>query len=544
MKKIISVFLIICFTFQVVAKNNSKQYDALLNDLFEKDSPGGVALVVKEGKIIYRKAFGFANLELGVKMKPENVFRIGSITKQFTASAIMQLVEQGKIKLDDDITKYIKDYPTHGYTITIENLLTHTSGIKSYTGMKKWTPEVRKQKFTPLEMIDFFKSEAMDFAPGEKFKYDNSGYFLLGYIIEKASGQTYAEYIKDHIFKPLGMNHSYYGGNSPIIKNRVAGYNKVEDNYVNDEFLSMTQPYAAGSLLSTVDDLSTWYAAVMSDKVITKASREKAQTAFTLNDGSHTDYGFGWTIGNINGSPMISHNGGINGFLSASNYLPKEKVFVAILSNCMCHYPGDVATKIAAIAIGKPYNWKQTSLTEDELKAYVAVYSSKSDGERVITFDEGKLYSMRTGGSKHELLPYAKDKFFIDDDTVSLEFLRDVDNAISGVVLKSTRSDKLWQRTDKPIPTITKIEVDDEIFQKYVGEYALTENFHLKIFKQERKMYTQATGQQKIEIVGTAKHNFSLIGVDAQLTFNFDENDKVTSVTLHQNGDHEAKRIE
>ena len=141
-------------------------------------------------------------------------------------------------------------------------------------------------------------------------------------------------------------------------------------------------------------------------------------------------------------------------------------------------------------------------------------------------------------------MPYAKDKFFIDDDTVSLEFLRDVDNAISGVVLKSTRSDKLWQRTDKPIPTITKIEVDDEIFQKYVGEYALTENFHLKIFKQERKMYTQATGQQKIEIVGTAKHNFSLIGVDAQLTFNFDENDKVTSVTLHQNGDHEAKRIE
>jgi len=544
MKKICLMLLIICFTFQVVAKSNSKQFDALLNDLFEKEGPGGVALVVKGGKIIYRKSFGFANLELGVKMKPENVFRIGSITKQFTASAIMQLVEQGKIHLDDDITKYIEDYPTHGYTITIENLLTHTSGIKSYTDLKKWTSEVRKQKFTPLEMIDYFKSEPMDFAPGEKFKYDNSGYFLLGYIIEKASGQTYAEYIKTHIFKPLGMNDSYYGGNSPIIKNRAAGYNKVDENFVNDEFLSMTQPYAAGSLLSTVDDLSTWYAAVMSDKVISKASRDKAQTAFTLNDGSHTDYGFGWSIGNIQGSPMISHNGGINGFLSASNYLPQENIFVTVLSNCMCHYPGEVAAKMAAIAIGKPFEWKQISLTEDELQTYVAVYSSESNGDRIITFDDGKLYSMRTGGSKNELLPYAKDKFFFDDDTASLEFLRDAQDNIKTAVLKSIQSDKQWQRTDKPIPTITKIKVDDELFKKYVGKYALTENFHLKIFKLDGKMYTQATGQPKIEIVGTALHNFSLIGVDAQLTFNFDENDNVIGVTLHQNGDHEAQKID
>jgi len=544
MKKLISAIIVLCFSFQLSAKSPSKQFDKLLNELFEKNGPGGVALVVKDGKTIYRKAFGLANLELGVKMKPEHVFRIGSITKQFTATAIMQLVEQGKINLDDEITKYIEDYPTHGHTITIEHLLTHTSGIKSYTSLEKWTTEEQKRDFTPKEMIDYFKSQPMDFVPGEKFKYNNSGYFLLGHIIEKVSGQTYEEYIHEHIFKPLGMKSSYYGRNSPIIKNRAAGYAKDDNGYKNDDFLSMTQPFSAGSLLSTVDDLSTWYTAVMSGNVMTKESRKKAHTSYVVNNGEQTDYGYGWSLGNIQGSPLVQHGGGINGFLSASNYLPQENIFVTVLSNCMCNAPGDSATKMVAIALGKPYNWKQIKLEKELLKSYVAVYSSESDGDRIITFDEGKLYSMRTGGSKYELLPYGKDKFFFEDGNSTLEFIRDSQDSITSVILKSTRSDKQWDRTDKAIPKIVEIEVDETLFEKYAGEYALTDTFHLKMFKENGIMYTQATGQPKIEIVGTAQHKFSLVGVDAQLTFNFDEDDTVISVTLHQNGDHEAKRVD
>ncbi|MCF6317826.1 MAG: beta-lactamase family protein [Proteobacteria bacterium] len=467
-------------------KSNSKKFDVLLNvllnELFSKDGPGGVALVVKDGKTLYRKAFGMANLELGVKMKPENVFRIGSITKQFTATAIMQLVEQVKIDLDDDITKYIGDYPTNGHTISIEHLLTHTSGIKNYTDMKKWDSEIQKKNFTPKEMIDYFKSQSMDFSPGEEFKYSNSGYFLLGYIIERVSGKSYAKYIYDNIFAPLNMQNSYYGGNSPIIKNRAAGYAKDEEGYKNGDFLSMTQPYSGGSLLSTVDDLSKWYHAVMSDKVITKASREKAHSVFTLNDGSQTDYGYGWFIGNVQGSTMISHGGSINGFRLASNYLPEEKLFITVLSNCFCNYPGDVAEKIAAIAIDKPFIWKQVSLTEKLLKSYVAVYSSESDRDRTITFDDGKLFSMRTGEEKHEILAFAKDEFFFDGDNLTLQFIRNSQEDIISVLLKSTESDKIWNRTNNPIPTVTAIDVDG--------------------------------------------------------------NNKVNSVTLHQNGDHEANRIE
>lgn len=544
MKKLVLFIVCLFISLHVLAKNPNKQIDELLNELFEKDGPGGVALVVRDGKTIYRKAFGMANMELGVKMKPGHVFRIGSITKQFTASAIMLLVEQGKIKLDDEITKYIKDYPTHGYSITIEHLLTHTSGIKSYTGMEKWTAEVRKKDFSPEEMVDYFKSQPVDFAPGEKFKYNNSGYFLLGYIIEIVSGQTYEQFLKENIFTPLKMNSSFYDRNSPIIKNRASGYAKDDNGYKNDNFLSMTQPFAAGALLSTVDDLSVWYTAVMADKVIKKESREKAHSAYTLNDGSQTDYGYGWTIGNIQGSTMIEHGGGINGFLSASKYLPDENVFVTVLSNCACNYPGEVAEKIAAIAIGKPFAWKKTSLKEDLLKSYVAVYSSESDGDRIITLDDGKLYSMKTGGSKHEILPYAKDKFFFDGDTLTLQFVRNSQDEIASVMLKSTGRNKSWIKTDKAIPTITAIKVDDALFDKYSGKYALTETFHVTMFKQDGKMYTQATNQPKFEIVGTEKHKFSLIGIDAQLTFNVDENDKVIGVTLHQNGDHEAKKID
>ncbi len=207
-EKILFVLLALSIYIQVNAKSNTKQIDTLLNDLFEKGGPGGVALVVKDGKTVYRKAFGMANLELGVKMKPDHIFRIGSITKQFTSVAILKLIEEGKIKLDADISEYIKDYPTHGHKITIEQLLNHTSGIKSYTSMEEWDSEARKRDFTPSELVDYFKNKPMDFTPGEEFRYNNSGYILLGHIIELVSGKTYEEYIQENLFTPVGMTNS------------------------------------------------------------------------------------------------------------------------------------------------------------------------------------------------------------------------------------------------------------------------------------------------------------------------------------------------
>lgn len=536
--------LILLVSFHVSCQKNNKALDVIMNELFESDGPGGVALIVKEGDILYRKAFGMANLELGVRMAPEHVFRIGSITKQFTACAILKLAEEGKLDLQDDITNYLEDYPTHGHTITIEHLLTHTSGIKSYTSMEEWTAEVRKKDFTPPELIDFFKNQPMDFVPGDEFRYNNSAYFILGYIIELVSGKPYESYIDETFFKPLGMANSYYGSTSRIIPNRADGYAKGEPGYKNDDFLSMTQPYAAGSLLSTVDDLYSWYSAVFSREVISESSLKKATTSYVLNNGKQTDYGYGWFIGNIQGSLNIQHGGGINGYLTASMFLPEEALFVAVFSNCTCTDPGSAAMKMAAIALGKPFEWDSISLDEELLKSYVGVYTSEYDGDLVISYSEGKLLAMRTGGSEREITPYEKDKFFVKGGTSSFLFVREEAGNISAVISSGTGSDIQWKRTAKPLPRIEAIELEESQLKEYLGKYELAPDFILTVSLEEGRMYAQASGQGKIEIIPVAVDEFMTKGIDAKLTFNRGEKGGVEGLTLHQNGEHKAKKIE
>ncbi|UCG26973.1 MAG: serine hydrolase, partial [Bacteroidales bacterium] len=358
------------------------------------------------------------------------------------------------------------------------------------------------------------------------------------------SGKTYEEYIDETFFKPLGMRNSYYGSTSRIIKNRAQGYQKEGEEYKNAAFLSMTQPYSAGSLISTVDDLFRWYTAVMDKKVVTPSSLEKAQTSYVLNNGGKTGYGYGWSIGNIQGSPMISHGGGINGYLTSSLYLPDEKLFVALFSNCDCKDPGGPATKMAALALGKPFEWKKISVPGNVLQSYEAVYSSEYNGNITITYAEGKLYSMRSGGSRYELLPYEKDKFYFDEGFTTFHFNRNSDGEIISFISKSTGQDVEFIRTDKPVPTIKKIKLEDELLKKYTGKYQLTPDFQIQIFREEEKMYTQATGQNKVEIVAYEKHKFSVVGVDAKITFNLNEEGEVVSLTIHQNGDHTAEKIE
>lgn len=517
--------------------------DALLTELFPANEAGGTALVSQNGKVIYRKAFGKANLELDVDMKSEHIFRIGSITKQFTACAILRLAEQGKLSLDDEITKFIPDYPTHDHKITVEHLLTHTSGIKSYTSMEKFFSEMGRKDMKPMEIIDFFKNEEMDFAPDEKWSYNNSGYILLGYIIEHVSGKTYEDYVESEFFAPLDMKSSYYDNNSEVVAGRVAGYTPSENGVKNADYLSMTLPYAAGSLMSNVDDLQKWYEAVFAGKVINPESMAKAHAGYKLNDGEDTGYGYGWGIGNIQGSRMITHGGGINGFLTASLYLPSEKIFVAIFSNCNCHAPGVAANKIAAIALGKPYEWTAITLDPEKLQEYVAVYE-KGEEQRIISSEEGKIYSMRSGGARQEIFPYTNDKFFFENSVTTLEFIRDASGTIRGVNAYSTSAPEHWKRTDKIISGPEPIELAESIIQKYIGKYELVPGFVISISLEDGKCFAQATGQPKIEIVPFEQNKFFLKDMDVQLEFNTTAEGTIDSLTLHQNGEQRAKKIE
>ena len=511
------------------------RFDALLSQQFKAQEPGAVALVARSGKPVYRKAFGMANLELNVPMKPENVFEIGSITKQFTAVGILLLEEEGKLSVTDPITKWVENYPTHGHSITIHHLLTHTSGIKSYTGMEKWS-KLWRQDMTPMQMIDLFKNEPMDFAPGEKWSYNNSAYFILGYIIERASGMPYPEFLSKRIFLPLGLKNTYYGSMSKIIPNRASGYQKTE-SFVNAEYLSLTQPYAAGSIMSTVDDLLTWNTAIHAGKLIKKETLAKAFADPRLNNGKNTHYGYGWGLNDINGSLTYEHSGGIFGYLSNGIYLPKEDVYIVVLSNCDCNPPGVVSTRMAAVAIGKPYPEAVASVKLDEnfLKSLVGVYEFEDGSTRYVTFEEGQLYSQRAGGSKFRIFARDKSTFFFEEGFTELQFVTDK-TGIQEVLFKERRDIIKGKKTDKPIPVRVEIPVPVDVLNTYAGVFEIQPGFNLTMTVENGRLMSQATGQQKFELFAESPTKFFLKVVDAQVEFVKGPDGKVNTLFLYQNG--------
>jgi len=333
------------------------QIDEVLQEIFVSDEPGATTIVIKDGDTLYRGAIGMANVELGIPLKPEMVFRIGSLTKQFTAAATLLLAEQGKLKLSDTIDKYLPNYPRQQASIiTIEHLLTHTSGVFSYTSIPGYMfSDKLRRDLTTAELVDVFKDLEPDFAPGEKWQYSNSGYVLLGAIIEEASGMSYEDFVQKSIFDELGMENSYYGSNTKIIPNRASGYESNTGKLTNARFLSMTQPHAAGSLLSNVDDFAIWDEALFSGKLISKESLERMTTRGKLNSGEEHKYGYGVVIMERNGHKIVAHSGGIFGFATSVIHIVDENLFVAVFANNTNRQrsPGVVAQKIVKLILGE-----------------------------------------------------------------------------------------------------------------------------------------------------------------------------------------------
>jgi CubicO group peptidase (beta-lactamase class C family) len=510
-------------------------FDKMLSEQFKTNETGATALVARKGEIIYLKAFGMANLESDILMRTNNVFRIGSITKQFTAIAILQLMEQGKLSLQDEITKFIPDYPTQGHTITIEHLLTHTSGIQSYTEMEDFE-ERMTMDLSPAEVIDHFKSEPMQFAPGTKWHYNNSGYFILGYIIEKVSGITYPEYLEENIFKPVGMSHSLYGNDQRLVKYRTGGYTMRDSMYENAHPLSMTQPYAAGSIQSTVEDLFKWNQALHSYQLVTKESLDMAFTNYKLSDGTETDYGYGWNLDYIQGIPTIEHGGGINGSLTMAIYVPEADVFVAVFSNCECNSPEDIAVRMAALTLGRPYVHNEIPLTDKILQEYTGVYENDKGEQRIITLSENHLYSQRGRNRKFIIKAYEADKFYFEEALLAIEFVRNKKGKVESLITVGRDGNYVWNKTNNPVKVSVGIKVDEKILEKYLGEYEIVPEFTFVLTKEQDKIFVQATGQEKLEIEAQTETKFLSKENDAQFEFIIDESGTVTKVILIQNG--------
>lgn len=513
--------------------------DTYLKEKYPANEPGVIALVIKDGKTILRKGYGMADLEHSKSQTPEMVSRIGSVTKQFTSTAILKLMEEGKLKLDDPITKFLPDYPTQGKTVTVWNLLNHTSGIKSYTSIESnMTTENKAKNLTHAQLLGTFQNMPFDFNPGDQWLYNNSGYYLLGMIIEKVSGISWGEYLTKNFFKPLKMN-STVTDDTKLKSGEAIGYGKNGDKYVVADFVHPSIPFAAGSIASTVDDLWKWNNAIFNYKVISQASLDKAWTPTKLNDGSLQSYGFGWSISRIGIQKAISHGGGIDGYLTFALYIPESKLFVAMLSNNGNNGPTEYAFHAAQIASGQSM-MKPTAIAMDAnaMKEYVGVYSINAAQDRVIRLDGDHLTSQRTGSSVLSIYPYAKDKFYFDGSSSLLFFIRDDAGKIVSMELVGTDwVNSMAKKTDKAIPdTRVEIEMDPNEFDKFNGEYELVPGFILTVRREGDKLMTQATGQQALQVFPESKTKFFLKAVDAQIEFSSSEDGMVTGLTLYQGG--------
>jgi len=520
----------------------------------------GSALVVEKGKVIYRGAFGMANMEWGIPNTPETKFRLGSITKQFTSMLTLQLVEQGKIKLDGKLSDYLPDYRKDvGDKVTIHNLLTHTSGIPSYTDQPGFFENVSRNPYKVADFVKKYTSGDLLFEPGSKFAYNNSGYFLLGAIIERVTGKPYEQVLKEKILDPLGMKNTGYDHYDAIIQQRAAGYSKTLDGYTNAAYLDMSIPYAAGSLYSTVDDLSLWDQALYTDKLLSAQSKELMYKPFLEN------YAYGWVVANASFKqndkpvPMIAHGGGINGFATFIARFPNEKNLIVILDNTGQNAQR-LSDMIAKILYDQPYAPPKMSIAEvldktirdKGVEAAIAQYRDlKTNQSATYNFAEPELNTlgyqlMRAGKTKDaveifklnvEAYPKASNPY----DSLGEAYLNLNERELA--ILNYKKSLELNPGNTGAVETLKKLErapvtVDATVFDAYVGEYELAPGLMMRVFREGEKFMAQATGQDKVEIVAESETTFSALPVNAKLTFVKDSEGKVTSVRVNH-GDRE-----
>ena len=435
---IVSILLIVNLCFYqsgiLLAQKNDvqKKVDDYIEAYMQMNQFCGSVLIANNGNVLVSKGYGYANYQFNIENTHQTKFRIASLTKGFTSIAIMQLVENNKLKLDDKLMKFISDYP-RGDEITIKHLLSMTSGIPNHTEFDDFDKERRVFSYNILQTIETFKGKPLEFTPGERFKYSNSNYLLLGFIIEHVSDMTYAEYVKQNIFEPLKMQKSGYETPEKIIINMAQGYRFKNNEIENAKFRNMSNAHASGALYSSIEDLYIWARTLYTNKLISKKSLE---TVFSpVND----NYAFGWGVIDVFNHKMITHSGEIDGFTSNISCFTNEDICVIILSNFE-HTPISRINKdLIAIIFDKEYQIpgvvKTINLPEDILQSYTGEYELKPGFVFTVTFNDGRLYCQPTGQPKLELLPVSENEFVLKEVEAKILFLNDLNLTIDKFIL-------------------------------------------------------------------------------------------------------------
>lgn len=565
------LFLVLFYPFGVLlSQTKATKIDALLNQYFKFQEFNGSALVAEEGKIIYKKGFGMANMEWNIPNSPDTKFRLGSVTKQFTAMLIMQLVEDGKLKLHIPITTYIPDYPKdQGEKITIHHLLTHTSGIPNYTDQPSFI-SIMRNPITPIDLIKTFWNLPLEFEPGAKFKYSNSGYIVLGYIIEKVTGKTYEEMLKEMIFEPLGMKNSGYDHTADIIPKRASGYNKIGTEYFNSQYLDMSVPYSAGSLYSTVEDMYLWDQALYTNKLLSEKYLEKIFTPYSkppFADG----YGYGWGLSKKYFDSLkdtlniVTHGGTINGFNSIILRITNSKDLIVLLNNTGVTKLNEMSDKIIDILYDQPYEMPKKPLLvnfseimkEKGIDEAANFYNKKiEEGEKIpemlmnlfgYNYLNKKQYKEAIEIFKLNIKAYPESYNVYDSYGEALIAAGDKEEAIKNYKKSIEINPKNINGIEKlrELGIDIKPNIDTKIYDLLTGKYELNPQFILTVTKNEGKLYIQGTGQQKIEVYPNSELEYYSKIVNVRITFVKGENGIIVKLILHQHGqDMPAKKIE
>jgi CubicO group peptidase (beta-lactamase class C family) len=405
----------------------------------------GTVLVARGSQVLFSKGYGSANLEWDVPNAPNTKFRLGSVTKQFTAASILLLEQRGKLNVGDPVKKYLPDAPAAWDKITIFHLLTHTSGIPNFTSF----PEYRKLEpfaATPAELVARFRDKPLDFEPGEKWSYSNSGYLLLGYLLEKISGDKYEKFVADNIFTPLGMKDSGYDSNSAVIPHRASGYVSGPKGFENAGFIHMSIPHGAGALYSTTEDLLKWEQGLFGGKVLQPASLEKMTTPFKNN------YAFGLAVESAAGRKVIQHGGGIEGFNTDLTYFPEDKLTVVVLGNVNGAAPGEIAKKLSTLAHGEGVKLqserKEITLDPKVLNRYAGAYQL-GPANMLITVEGNQLVSKLGNQPPAPIFPESETMFFLKAVDAQIEFPRtDPEAKASQMILHQNGREMVAKRLD------------------------------------------------------------------------------------------------
>jgi CubicO group peptidase (beta-lactamase class C family) len=520
-----------------------RMIDQQMNALIKGDNAGAAILIASEGKILYEHGYGLANIRKKISILPQTTFRIGSITKQFTAAAILRLQEEGRLSIHDTLSKFFPDFP-RAKEVTLYQLLTHTSGIHSYTDKPDFMQRVRSP-ITPSQLMEYFKNDPYVFNPGERFQYCNSGYFLLGQIIEKVSGKSYGDFLQQTFFQPLGMKSTGVYQKGIKLDHEALGYSYENGKSRLSINWDMSWATSAGALYSSVGDLFFWNEGLFNGKVLKEESLKAAFTPAPNRQANDTlpeqGYGLGWVVSNLRNEVEIQHVGGLNGFVTQLMRLPRQNLTVVVLTNSMPPLPGmDVAGVSRAIAqmyAGRNMAWvveyqEIPPLAEKIVESYVGRYDLY--GQNVsITREGDRLFGQMGVQSRVELFPLSDTSFFLKVMDATIVFNHSDKGTVTGITMNQSGMQLSARRIEDALP----VTVPTAILDGYVGKYTYKAiNTEMTISREGTQLYTQLSGQPRFEIYPKAESVFFLKVAAAQLTFVKDDKGRTVKALLEQGG--------